>query len=206
MAVTDAGDPATSDEMHAQAAAAPLAGQTAFAATVDAAVRGDRDAWHWLFDRFYSVVLRYSMARLGDAAAAEDVTQEVFCAAVTAIGRLRERSEPGVEGWFVGIARLKVADRCRQRAREARCPAPELRVGNAEEVATGRLAVGELWQAMEALTEDQRDVLVRRFVLDQSLEEVARATGRRVNAVKQLQHRAVAALGRVLGDRGEMAA
>jgi RNA polymerase sigma-70 factor (ECF subfamily) len=50
------------------------------------------------------------------------------------------------------------------------------------------------------LTPDQRDVLVRRFILDQSLEQVAAATGRRVNAVKALQHRAVGAMGRLLGS------
>jgi RNA polymerase sigma-70 factor (ECF subfamily) len=48
------------------------------------------------------------------------------------------------------------------------------------------------------LKEDQRDVLVRRFVLDQSLEEVAAGTGRSVGAVKSMQHRGLAALRRIL--------
>jgi RNA polymerase sigma-70 factor (ECF subfamily) len=52
---------------------------------------------------------------------------------------------------------------------------------------------------MEELTEEQREVLLRRFVLDQSLEQVAKATRRRVGAVKALQHRALAALERRLG-------
>ena len=39
---------------------------------------------------------------------------------------------------------------------------------------------------MVHLTEDQRDVLIRRFVLDQSLEDVASTTKRTVGAVKSL--------------------
>ena len=45
--------------------------------------------------------------------------------------------------------------------------------------------------AMVHLTEDQRDVLIRRFVLDQSLEDVASTTKRTVGAVKSMQHRAL---------------
>ena len=52
--------------------------------------------------------------------------------------------------------------------------------------------------AMVHLTEDQRDVLIRRFVLDQSLEEVAATTTRSVGAVKSLQHRALDAVRRAL--------
>jgi DNA-directed RNA polymerase specialized sigma24 family protein len=57
---------------------------------------------------------------------------------------------------------------------------------------------------MDDLTEDQRDILIRRFVLDQSLEDVAAGTGRRVGAIKSMQHRALATLARRLPGR-EMA-
>jgi RNA polymerase sigma-70 factor, ECF subfamily len=166
---------------------------------VDAALRGDSAGWNGLFDRFYPVVHRYALARTGDRSAAEEVAQEVFVAAVGTLGRLRERSEAGIEGWFVGIARFKLVDRARRRTRDERVtPQPEV-APDAAELAATRLATAELRQAMESLTEEQRDVLVRRFVLDQSLEQVARAMGRRVGAVKAMQHRAVAALSRQLG-------
>ncbi len=54
---------------------------------------------------------------------------------------------------------------------------------------------------MAELTEDQRDILVRRFVLDQSLEEVASTTRRSVGAVKSLQHRALEAVRRALSRK-----
>jgi RNA polymerase sigma-70 factor (ECF subfamily) len=169
---------------------------------VDAALRGHAWGWDGLFDRFYPSVHRYALARTGDRTAAEEIAQEVFVAAVGTLQRLRERSEAGIEGWFVAIARNKLADRARRRARDERLPAPldaEATAADAADVATANLAVAELRAAMEELTEEQRDVLVRRFVLDQSLDQVASATGRGVGAIKAMQHRALAALAKRLG-------
>ena len=167
---------------------------------VEAALRGDTAGWNGLFDRFYPAVHRYALARTGDRTAAEEVAQEVFVAAVGTLTRLRERSEAGIEGWFFGIARFKLADRARRRARDERLAVTPEVAPDAADVAESSLAAGELRVAMEELTEEQRDVLVRRFVLDQSLEQVAAATGRRVGAVKAMQHRALAALGKRLGQ------
>ena len=166
---------------------------------VEAALRGDSAGWNGLFDRFYPTVHRYALARTGDRAAAEEVAQEVFVAAVGTLSRLRERSEAGIEGWFVGIARFKLVDRARRRAREERLAVTPQVSPDAAELAQSRLAAAELREAMQGLTEEQRDVLVRRFVLDQSLEQVAAAMGRRVGAVKAMQHRALAALSKRLG-------
>jgi RNA polymerase sigma-70 factor (ECF subfamily) len=167
---------------------------------VESALRGDRGGWDGLFDRFHPVVYRYALARTGDRSAAEEIAQEVFVAATRTLSRLRERSEPGIEGWFVAIARNKLADRHRRRVLDERAaPRPE-HGADAAELATSRLAAAELRAAMEGITEEQREVLLRRFVLDQSLEQVAQALGRKVGAVKALQHRALAALERRLGE------
>jgi RNA polymerase sigma-70 factor (ECF subfamily) len=139
---------------------------------VEAALRGDRAGWDGLFDRFHPVVYRYTLARTGDRTAAEEVAQEVFV----------------------------IADRARRRAAEDRLPVTVAASADAAEVAASRLAAAELRTAMDDLTEEQRDVLLRRFVLDQSLEQVAAAMGRRVGAIKALQHRALAALERRLGQ------
>lgn len=166
--------------------------------TVDDAARGDGAAWDRLFDQFHPMVYRYALARTGDQGVAEEIAQDVFVAAVTGVRGLRERSQPGVEGWFIRIARFKIADWARRKAREAHVLAPDRTSDDPSETALTNLAANEVRQAMESLTEEQQDVVVRRFVLDQSLEEVARSTGRPVGAVKALQHRALAALARRL--------
>lgn len=52
----------------------------------------------------------------------------------------------------------------------------------------------QLVEALHRLTEDQREVVLLRFVADLPLSDVAMLMSRSVNATKQLQHRAVAAL------------
>jgi DNA-directed RNA polymerase specialized sigma24 family protein len=54
---------------------------------------------------------------------------------------------------------------------------------------------------MTRLTDEQQDILVRRFVLDQSLENVAATTRRSLGAVKSMQHRALESLRRALDPK-----
>jgi RNA polymerase sigma-70 factor (ECF subfamily) len=169
------------------------------AATVQAARRGEREAWDMLFERFHPDVHAYALARLGDWASAEDVTQEVFVAAVGAVRRLRDAREPAVQAWFLHICRHKVADHLRRLSRRRNLAGRVASPGvDPEEIAVTRLDGSQLREALGCLTEDQRDILVRRFVLDQSLEQVAAGTRRTVGAVKALQHRALAAIERLL--------
>ena len=52
------------------------------------------------------------------------------------------------------------------------------------------------------LSEDQRAVLLLRVVGDLSIEEVAKAVGKRPGAVKALQRRGLAAIRRELARKG----
>ena len=157
-----------------------------------------------LFERFHGDVHAYALARLGDWAGAEDVTQEVFVAAVGALRRLRDRREPAVQAWFLRICRHKVADHIRRLSRQRRAHGEgRLDAADPEQIVLSRLRGAELRRALDRLTGEQRDILIRRFVLDQSLEDVAAGTSRSVGAVKSLQHRALAALERRLaGEEG----
>lgn len=166
-------------------------------AAVSAARRGDAAGWNALFDSYHRLVLRYAVARLGDRDGAEDVAQEVFVAAVEAVDRLRDPSERGVEAWLLGIARNKIADRIRRLQRARRHSPPEVVSVDAGELAVDRITSQEVREAMQRLSDDQREVIIRRFILDQSLEQVAAATGRPVGAVKSMQHRALASLTRL---------
>ena len=78
-----------------------------------------------LYDRALPVVYGYLVSRVGDRATAEELTSEVFLAAVDAVGR------PGAvavdTGWLVGVARHKLVDHWRRRERgraQAHAPSP----------------------------------------------------------------------------------
>ena len=166
---------------------------------VDAARRGDARGWDVLFERFHADVHAYALARLGGWSDAEDVTQETFVAAVGSIRNLRDGQEPVVQAWLLYICRHNVIDHARRKGRQQRTV--DLGVAAAPDpanVAEAKLRAADMREALSHLKEDQRDVLVRRFVLDQSLEEVAAGTGRSVGAVKSMQHRGLAALRRIL--------
>ena len=57
-----------------------------------------------------------------------------------------------------------------------------------------------LLQALDRLTEDQRDVILMRFVAEMPLAQVARALHKSEDAVKGLQRRALLALRRILTE------
>ena len=179
-----------------------LADTNRLAQAVEAAQRGDAQGWSALFERFYPGVHAYALARLGDLTAAEDVTQDVFVAAVTSIKALRDRREPAVEAWFLHICRNKVVDHLRRGSRQ-RGLSLEARVLDADpgSIAETNMEADRVRAAMAYLTEDQRDILIRRFVLDQSLEEVATTTRRTIGAVKSMQHRALESVRRALSPK-----
>jgi RNA polymerase sigma-70 factor (ECF subfamily) len=62
-----------------------------------------------------------------------------------------------------------------------------------------RLAQECLARALEYLTEEQRLVVLLKFVEDRSNAEVGEILGKTEGSVKSLQHRALAALHRALG-------
>lgn len=70
-----------------------------------------------LYDEALPEVYGYLLSRCGRKALAEDLTAEVFLAAVVACRR--SNVEP-TTGWLVGIARHKLADHWRALAREER--------------------------------------------------------------------------------------
>jgi RNA polymerase sigma factor (sigma-70 family) len=65
-----------------------------------------------------------------------------------------------------------------------------------------RQAANALRQAIQALTPEQQQVIVLRFMEGQRLEVVAEVMGKNANAIKALQHRALKALASRLEKAG----
>src|SRR5215813_28328 len=71
-----------------------------------------------IYDEALPQVFGYLRPRCGDDATAEDLTAETFLAAVSAIER---KTVPQLTvAWLIGVARHKLADHWRRRAREER--------------------------------------------------------------------------------------
>jgi len=125
----------------------------------------------------------------------EDLLGEVFLQVTRDLPRFRGDRDD-LRRWVFTIARHRLVDDVRRRARRPQeldrelpdRPAPL----PAEEIDPDLVA------ALALLTDDQREVIVLRFVADLPLHDVARVTKRRVGAVKALQHRALISLARIL--------
>jgi RNA polymerase sigma-70 factor (ECF subfamily) len=170
----------------------------------------DRDAFAELYRFAVGPVYRYLAARVDGREEAEELTQEVFVAALAAIGSLRAEDEAGLLGWLFQIGRNKMADRLRQRYRRPSAPLEEAGEMEAmeprpEEAAAKEEERAEVRAALDRLTPDQREVVVCKYVLGYDNQRTAQIVGKNVNSVNQLHHRALASLHRLL-TRSERAA
>ena len=170
--------------------------------TVDRARAGDQSALADLYDWYMPRVYRYAMARLGNVAEAEDVTEEVFLKMLGAIGDFRWRDVP-FSSWLFRIAHNHVASHFRRIAQRGGPHgeiSPELIDWREDPAATveALVTIEEVRRATETLPDAQREVIVLRFAVGLSIAETAKALGKREGNIKALQHKAVAKLQKLL--------
>jgi RNA polymerase sigma factor (sigma-70 family) len=124
----------------------------------------------------------------------DDVLGEVFLQVARDLPRFRDRDDAAaVRAWVFGIARHRLVDAARRERRRPRRAPPLM-----EDAPPAEPPDPALLAALATLTDDQREVVVLRFVADLSLEDVGALTGRTPGAVKALQHRALENLRRAV--------
>ena len=77
--------------------------------------KGDEDAFRDFFEAYYPKVFRFSARRMNEADA-EEVTQQVFLVALTALAKYR--GEASLFTWLCQIARFEISARYRQAQRQ----------------------------------------------------------------------------------------
>jgi RNA polymerase sigma-70 factor (ECF subfamily) len=173
-------------------------------ALVKAAQAGDMAAFGELFDRYYDIVFRFVLFRMGDRTLAEDITQETF---VRALRRISSVSYQGrdIGAWFVTIARNLIFDHVkssRYRLEQTTSEIIELSPstnGPEQQVLDGATNE-ELIRCVRKLNADQQECITLRFLQGLSVAETARIMDRNEGAVKALQHRAVRRLAQLLPE------
>lgn len=168
-------------------------------ALVDAARAFDTQAWDSLFGAHYDAIFRYMLLRTGNSHLSEDLAADVFLEAVRGIGRYRHRGVP-FRAWLYRIAHNLLASHRRRRTVDTTRIDGDVEVVSSGDHAFEVVERQQLRTALLQLTNDQQQVLALRFFQDLSLEETAVAMGKRTNAIKQLQHRAVARLRQLLEE------
>lgn len=145
------------------------------------------------YDDALPSVFGYLRARCDTTATAEDLTAETFLAAAETLAR--PDPPPVSVGWLIGVARHKLADHWRWRAREE----SRLRIvasraePTSEDPWEARLDAVVARDTLRRLAPQHRLALTLRYVDDLPVREVADALGRSVHATEALLVRARAA-------------
>lgn len=167
-----------------------------------AAAHGDAEAFGRLYDLYADRVFRHVYYRLANRADAEDVTAQVFFKALRAIDRYRSDRAPFF-AWLLAIAQNAVIDHLRQRKMTCEL---DLAVADGRSwcdpvrVAALRCTQDELRRAMIGLKPEYQQVIVMRFVDELEHAQIGAVLGKNEGTVRVIQHRALAALRRAMGE------
>ena len=192
-------------ESDAQERNRPVVGSTDSAAQdalVDRARQKDADAFGLLYDRFQPEIVRYLAHRTGDPDTAEDLAQQVFLKAWQAIPRYEARGVP-FKAWLYRMAHNQMVDYFRTRRPTADLEGidqPE--EAEAESIVLAAEMSAALERALSRLSEDHRQVLTLRFLMEKSAKEIGEIMGRKEVTVRGLQMRALQALRREIDEMG----
>ena len=173
-----------------------------FPAVLDAAARGDEDAFGRLWRDLQPRLLRYFVVTLPSAA--EDLASETWLGVVRGIGRFRG-NEPAFRAWVFTIARHEVLDWRRRAARRVTEDVPV--TGLVEQAAPDDPAAAALeafstraaLAAVATLPADQAEAIMLRVVAGLEVERVAAIMGKRPGTVRVLTHRGLRRLAERLG-------
>lgn len=168
---------------------------------VERARQGSTAAVAALYEKHHLTIFRYLYYRTGDTHTAEDLTSEVFIRMIRSISSYQPLGVP-FTAWLFQIARNITIDHFRKNSGAVSVTLNESvpAQGDMASVIDRRLDNQHLVAALKKLNEDQRDVIVLRFLAGMPIAEVSETLGKSENAVKGLQRRALMSLRQVLTE------
>jgi RNA polymerase sigma-70 factor (ECF subfamily) len=150
-----------------------------------------------LFDLYFEKLRRYVYYKTGSLEKAEDLAAEALTKGIEGIGNFKDRGGT-IGAWLFGIARNLLA-RERETAGKAQLVELEDELPVEEEEQPERLVLvklsnEELYDALSRLPDEQREVVLLRFMEGYDAKTVGEIMGRKPGAVRALQFRAIQAL------------
>ncbi|UCD18726.1 MAG: RNA polymerase sigma factor [candidate division WOR-3 bacterium] len=149
----------------------------------------------------YSHVYAFLFYRVSHQEDAEDLTSEVVLKIIKALKKQRGN----FHAWMYRIAKNRLVDYYRQRAvrqEVSLTDMPQKEVVGTGDLSKQILTKEKLRKGLEKLTEEQKQVIVLKFIQGYNNQEVADIVGKSVGAVKVLQFRALRAMREYFSRRG----
>jgi len=166
---------------------------------VEKAKTGNRDAFGQLYLKYLAGIYRYFYFRMGqNRMQAEDMTEQVFFKAWSALPAYQEKGLK-FSSWLYRIAHNLLVDSYRK----------ETEVGKLsesyrfEDKSLEKIVVEEeyvvLHKAINTLTDDQKQIILLKFVEGFNNKEISDITGKQEDSIRALQYRALVKLREILG-------
>lgn len=155
-----------------------------------AACRSNPTAFARLYRRYLNRVYRYLYWRVGEKDIAEDLTSQVFLAALESLPRYRHQGN--FAAWLFAIARRKAADHFRFQRWQVSLEALQDTLPGEGDPLPQVIAEEELerlGQAIASLGAAEQELLRLRFAAELSFDEIATLLKRRPAAVKMQLYR-----------------
>jgi RNA polymerase sigma-70 factor (ECF subfamily) len=167
---------------------------------VQNAIERDTNAFASLYDKHVVRVYRHIYYLVNDSREAEDLTAQTFLKAWEAIDRYKERGAPFV-AWLLRIAHNLTVSFLRSKRDHSELDDTHIdqKMGrNPEEALEQATDEKSVREAVLKLRDEQRQVIMLRFVEEMDYREVAQLIGKSVPAVRVIQHRALGNLRKLM--------
>lgn len=158
----------------------------------------DPQAFGELYELYVDRIYNYIYYRVGNAEDAEDLTARVFQRMLKALPRYQDRGAP-FASWLYRIAHNLVANHHRDKRRRPSLSIDDLPLMSnwreaPEQVVEQHDEERTLWQAINELSEDRRELLILKFGEGLSNAQIGGMMGRTEGAIKSLYHRTLISL------------
>jgi RNA polymerase sigma-70 factor, ECF subfamily len=163
--------------------------------------RMDAEALTQVFDLYASSIYKYAFRHCGNAIIADQIVGDVFA---KLLEQLSQGNGPNsnIRSYLFEIAHHQIVDEVRHYNRTTSIEKLEFSLHDAKHtdlVVEDEMLMDVVLRVIENdLTEDQRHVIILRFMEDFSLKETAQIMGKTVTNIKAIQNRAVAAMRKAL--------
>lgn len=178
---------------------------------VNAYAKGDNEAFDALLNRHQERLFNYILGIVKNKDVADDIFQETFVKAIVTLRQGRYTESGKISSWLTRIAHNLIIDLYRQNKSENTISTDntdidilnrrELADSNIEDHLVNDQILTDVRRIMDALPDNQREVLDMRFFRDMSFKEIAEATGVSINTALGRMRYAVLNMRRIAADK-----
>jgi len=161
----------------------------------------DRKSLTGIYDKYNPMLFRYAYRLLGDQDTAEECVAETFSRFLNSL-RGRPEGPDNVQAYLYRVAHNWITDYYRRQPPTESLD-PDLHVdpqSNPTTLVAQNAEDERMRCALVQLPQEQRQVIVLRFLEEHSHEEVASIMGKTVEATRAMQYRALSSLRKMLLD------